>query len=291
MSLLIMDSSVLEMLGTETAPWSCSSMGRPVRALDLHLAEPMAQEHGIRLVSFDRPGYGGSTPAPFSFTSMARNVGAVADNLGIERFAALGQSAGSRYALAAAATLGERVTGVGVAAGSLKPGPPEAMDDDEQQAYALLGHDPPGAATMIAGWFEPLVRLVRHGGDDDAIVAFFEPTLPAPDVELLRDPRGRSGAAANVRESLRQGAEGAGWDGVNHLRPWGFDLDDVHCPVFIWFGDHDEPLEDATWLSDHVAHPRLVIWPGEGHLAYKPHLPEILRRLGGVGTKGNRGGV
>jgi pimeloyl-ACP methyl ester carboxylesterase len=57
------------------------------------------------------------------------------------------------------------------------------------------------------------------------------------------------------------------------------DVSEIRCPVFIWFGDQDEPLADVGWLREHVADPRVVIWPGEGHLAYKPHLPEILQAL------------
>jgi pimeloyl-ACP methyl ester carboxylesterase len=84
--------------------------GTPSSRLDLHLAEPMAQQRGVRLVLFDRPGYGGSTRAPFSLRSIAGDVAVVADRLRLERFAAFGQSAGSRFALATAAMLGERVT-------------------------------------------------------------------------------------------------------------------------------------------------------------------------------------
>jgi pimeloyl-ACP methyl ester carboxylesterase len=253
--------------------------GTPSARLDLHLAEPLAEQRGVRLVSFDRPGYGGSTPAPFSLRSVARDVEVIADRLRLERFAVFGQSAGSRFALATAAVLGERVTRVGVAAGPLRPGPPDDMDEDDRAAYALLPDDPAGAARVMAGWVDPLVRLVQSGADDDAIVSFMEPKLLPVDGALLRDPETRAGAAANLRESLRQGGEGVGWDGVTWLASWEIDVSDIRCPVFIWFGDQDEPLADATWLSDHVADSRAVIWPGEGHLAYKPHLPEILEGL------------
>jgi pimeloyl-ACP methyl ester carboxylesterase len=253
--------------------------GQPSSRLDLHLAEPMAQQRGVRVVSFDRPGYGGSTPAPFSLRSVAGDVQVVADQLGLDRFAAFGQSAGSRFTLATAAVLGERVTRVGVAAGQLRPGPPDDMDDDDRAAYALLPDDPAGAARLMAGWVDPLVRLVQSGADDDALVSFVEPMLPPIDVELLRHPETRAGAVANLRESLRQGGEGAGWDGVTWLASWEIDLSEIHCPVFIWFGDQDEPLADVGWLREHVADPRVVIWPGEAHLAYKPHLFEILEAL------------
>ncbi len=74
--------------------------------LDLRYSEALARELKVRLVSFDRPGYGGSTPAECGLLSVARDIEAVADQLHIERVALFGHSAGSRFALAAAAALG-----------------------------------------------------------------------------------------------------------------------------------------------------------------------------------------
>ncbi len=72
---------------------------------------------GVRVVCFDRPGYGASSPTPFGLSSVAEDTALVADELGIPQFATLGQSGGGPFALAAAAILGDRVTRVGVASG------------------------------------------------------------------------------------------------------------------------------------------------------------------------------
>ena len=74
---------------------------------------PAAEELGIRWVSYDRPGYGGSTPSPDrDVASAAGYASAVADTLGIDRFAVVGYSHGGPHALACAALLPERVLGV-----------------------------------------------------------------------------------------------------------------------------------------------------------------------------------
>lgn len=73
--------------------------GTPSSRLDLCFGEQFAAECGVRLVSFDRPGYGGSTPAPFGLASIAADAHAVADELGIAGFATLGQSGGGPGAL------------------------------------------------------------------------------------------------------------------------------------------------------------------------------------------------
>ncbi|WP_317231349.1 alpha/beta hydrolase, partial [Clavibacter sp. MX14-G9D] len=62
---------------------------------------------GIRWISYDRPGYGGSTRNPGrTVATTAADDLAVADALGIDRFAVLGHSSGGVLALAAAASLG-----------------------------------------------------------------------------------------------------------------------------------------------------------------------------------------
>lgn len=69
-----------------------------------------AAERGIRWVSHDRPGYGGSTPHPGrNVASAAADVASIADALGIGRFAVMGDSGGGPHALACAAVLPGRV--------------------------------------------------------------------------------------------------------------------------------------------------------------------------------------
>jgi pimeloyl-ACP methyl ester carboxylesterase len=71
---------------------------------------PAADERGIRWVSHDRPGYGGSTPRTGrDVASVAADVSSIADALGIGRFAVMGSSGGGPHALACGALLPERV--------------------------------------------------------------------------------------------------------------------------------------------------------------------------------------
>jgi pimeloyl-ACP methyl ester carboxylesterase len=54
-----------------------------------------AAGRGIRLVSYDRPGYGGSSPHPGrSIADCAADVKAIADELGIDRLGVWGWSGG-----------------------------------------------------------------------------------------------------------------------------------------------------------------------------------------------------
>src|SRR5690242_13523653 len=61
--------------------------GTPSSRLEPAFADRLAAELGIRLVSFERPGYGASSPDRFSLSSVARSTGTIVDRLGIDRFA------------------------------------------------------------------------------------------------------------------------------------------------------------------------------------------------------------
>jgi pimeloyl-ACP methyl ester carboxylesterase len=74
-----------------------------------------ATDAGLRLVAYDRPGYGGSTPKPGrTVADAAAEVAAIADALGADRFAVWGQSGGCPFALAAAVLLADRVVAAAV---------------------------------------------------------------------------------------------------------------------------------------------------------------------------------
>src|SRR5215210_3106271 len=87
-----------------------------------------ADRLGIRWASYDRPGYGGSTPRPDrDVASAAGDTSSVADALGIDRFAVMGHSGGGSHSLACAALLPERVLGV-VSVAGMAPFGAEGLD-------------------------------------------------------------------------------------------------------------------------------------------------------------------
>jgi pimeloyl-ACP methyl ester carboxylesterase len=106
---------------------------------------PAADRLGIRWVSYDRPGYGGSTPRPGrDLASAATDVAGIGDALGIGRFAVMGHSGGSNHALASGALLPARVLGA-VCMSGLAPLHAEGLDWSVGMAAA--GAAELGAAT------------------------------------------------------------------------------------------------------------------------------------------------
>ena len=258
--------------------------GTPGSRLDLCFGEQLAAKCGVRLVSFDRPGYGGSTPAPFGLASVAADAHAVADELGVARFATLGWSGGGPGALAAATVGDGRVTRAGVASGpgpfQLVPGALGELDDNDRGAAALLPDDPAGAASAFAAGFEPLAELSRTPGGAGLVPAF-EDLLSPRDSELLHEPRYSSLFVETMREALRQGTSGGGWDNVSWIGEWDIDLSAISCPALLWYGSDDRfgPAAHGLWLSENLPHARLVLRNGEGHFGIYDHLGEMLKAL------------
>ena len=97
-------------------------MGMPNSRL---LYEPwvrLAEVQGIRLIGYDRPGYGGSErDAGRSVARCAEDVQTIAETLGVERMAMWGVSAGGPHALACRALLGDLVAAVAVLASRRRP--------------------------------------------------------------------------------------------------------------------------------------------------------------------------
>ena len=96
-----------------------------------HLYPPTAIDaaaRGLRLISYDRPGYGGSTPQPGrTVADCVADVRAICAELGIERLAMWGISGGGPHVLACAALLPDLVTAV-VSLASPAPLDAEGLD-------------------------------------------------------------------------------------------------------------------------------------------------------------------
>ena len=111
--------------------------GTPGSRVGPHPRPSVLYRLGIRLICHDRPGYGGSDPLPGrSVAHAAEDVAAIADHLGLDRFAVVGRSGGAPHALACAALLPKQVTRVAV----LVPLAPRHADG----LPARAGQQPPG---------------------------------------------------------------------------------------------------------------------------------------------------
>src|SRR6516164_5833556 len=114
-----------------------------------------AAARGLRLIGYDRPGYGGSTPQPGrSVADCAADVRAICAEFGIDRLAMWGISGGGPHMLACAALLPDLVTAAASLA-SLAPLDAEGLDwfdgmgQDNVDDFKLLKSDPRAARAKL----------------------------------------------------------------------------------------------------------------------------------------------
>jgi pimeloyl-ACP methyl ester carboxylesterase len=230
--------------------------GTPGCRLNRHPNGELIRSTGARLVTYDRPGYGGSDRlAGRQVADCVGDVLAIADALGFERFAVGGGSGGGPHALAVAALAGDRVTrafcSVGVA-------PYEALGDAWTE-----GMDP--ANLKEFGWaIEGEDRLAEELALEDAKIRETVVENPAgvlDEFDLSESDRavlGREDFAAVIREFMLESNRNGVWgwvdDDLAFLKPWGFDPTKIAVPVCIEYGTADVlvPASHGDWLAHHV---------------------------------------
>jgi pimeloyl-ACP methyl ester carboxylesterase len=223
-----------------------------------------AAQRGMRWVSYDRPGYGGSTPHPGrNVASAAADVASVADAIGLERFAVMGHSGGSMHALACAALLPKSVLGA-VCVSALAPFNAEGLDWFAGMAAAGVAELRAAAAGRSA--LESLLTSTD-----------FDPELFTPaDHAALRGAWAWLGVVAG--KGLQGGPGGMIDDDLAYVAPWGFDPGQVSPPVLFLHGGQDRiaPSAHASWLAHHVRTGKLRLRPDDGHISVLSSAAEAL---------------
>lgn len=217
-------------------------------------AELATREFGLRLLSYDRPGYGGRRRRRGRSVSDAiPDVRCIAEALGIQRLGVWGSSGGGCYALACAGLLPELITGAAVFA-SFAPYGSSGLDFCEGMApeYAseveLFFSDRP---TARQHWRRDADELFSAAGAPEGWMARWGEAAGKDDA---RSWEVACHLAAGIRDSLGGGDDGWWDDWAAVLTTWGCDLTTIRVPVRLWHGTRDQavPVVHGRWLAAHV---------------------------------------
>jgi len=234
----------------------------------------------LRVVTVDRAGYGLSSPlVGRQVRHAAGDVAALADALGIGRFAVKGTSGGGPHALACAAELGDRVLACAAASSAAQPEPDEiaGLIGINRESYRILTEEGREGMTRFITELrdgvvaDPIAGLDSHVADS-----------PAADQDWSARPEVRSVRREAIVEALRPGSQGWIDDAMSLFgMDWGIDLSRIGCPTTFWHStdDANSPIGAVERLRKQVPGARLRTWQGEGHSAATRNLEQILRAL------------
>ena len=237
-----------------------------------------AEERGIRLISYDRPGYGGSTPQPGrSVADCADDVRAIAAAFGIDRLAVWGISGGGPHALACAALLPDLVSAVGSLASLAPYGAPgldyfDGMGQDNADDIRLYLSDPAAARDKSKADREGMLQSTPEG--------LFEilATLLSPTDAAALTPEFAAFLVNTSRIGLATSDQGWWDDAVAHLGAWGFDVADIRIPVQLWHGAQDQfvPFGHGQWLAARIPGVDAHLTETDGHITLgATRIPEV----------------
>jgi len=237
-----------------------------------------AEQRGIHLLSYDRPGYGGSTAQPGrTIADCTQDVRAIAQAFGIERLAVWGISGGGPHALACAALLPDLVTAVASLASPAPYGAPgldffAGMGQDNVDDMQLLLNDPKAAREKCRKDREDMLSATPEG-IHDGLASLLSPT----DAEALTLEVATELVTA-LRSGLAPGDEGWWEDNIAEMEPWGFSFADVQMPVQLWHGAHDRfvPFQHGQWLAAHIPGVDAHLTDVDGHITLSVNrVPEV----------------
>jgi pimeloyl-ACP methyl ester carboxylesterase len=235
--------------------------GTPVSGLGGAVYDETARAAGLRWISPDKPGYGGSDyQRNRSLSSWGNDVATLAGHLGLDRYALAGESGGAPFTLAAARQLADRVSVVALIAAGGPMGPAErvGMTASARRMNWLARNAPALNLVRIAAMRRELVNPQRRERDlHDAMAA-------APDAAHAAAARIEIDAVA---DALRPGSRATVQELALIKREWTFPLSEVTTPVHLWHGarDRNAPIAHARRLARELPDATLHVSDSSGH--------------------------
>ena len=245
--------------------------GMPGSRLEPAVFADAAARRGLRVISFDRPGYGRTSAlgARRAGDEVA-DVRALVNELGLATFHVLGFSGGGPHALAIAAWLPDRVEHLTLVS-SWAPFEAvglDGMNDDFRGLWELAAADFPAFRETLRGALE-------NAGDAFTLL---HAGAPPTDRAILSLDTVAGPYRENLRAATQAGLDGMFEDAGASVREWTFAVDALRCPANVWHGAHDgnAPAAMGRWLAERLPEARHVEWPKAAHFEWFHRPDDVL---------------
>lgn len=232
--------------------------GTPGSRLFGRLLADHAEGNRVRLLAFDRPGYGRSTPEPSrTVADTAAHLPELLDDAGVDSAALFAFSGGVPYALAAAAQFPDRVDRVEVIAGAT----PTSVRDRMPRLQRLLSAMAQWTPRLLAGSFR-FQRWVAERSSPSLVLGQY-----TDDPASVPDSIART-VVADFVEAFATHREGVVTEFRHTREPWGIEFEDIRVPVVFRHGTSDSnvPIDGTRRLVERIPTASLHEVTGADHL-------------------------
>ncbi len=244
------------------------------------LAHPVGLQRNVCLISLDRPGYGLSDARPgHRIPDVVDDVVAVAEALGIEQFSLVSVSTGGPFALATAAKLPERVRAVALISSPAPYSERSGHVGMDIRSRAILLWLPRFAPWLLGPIWNRLAEL--SDSDPAGLLRLIADTMPSSERRAISSPEIAEVFMNASYEAFRSGTGGVVAEQRLLARDWGFDMNGVHAPVWLWHGEEDgsSPIAMAHWLVAALPKCQAQFLPGRGAIVAGDVLPFAIATL------------
>ncbi len=256
--------------------------GTPASGLLGVLYHEAAVKAGVRFISVDKPGYGHSDFMPGRrLTDWPRDIAALADRLGMDTFAAMGESGGGPHVLALAWGLPERVT-VALNVSGMGPGHEDWVRKGMKPLNRRLFWLAQRAPWLLNFAMRHMANSLKDPKRREKWIQRQLAAAPAADRALTESAEGLTELTLEAfLDSVRMGPKGAAQEMAIFGRPWGFSLSDISTPVQVWHGTEDVnvPIAIARGICKEISGAKAFIFNGEGHVVGYTHADEIMQQI------------
>ncbi|XP_057438363.1 uncharacterized protein LOC130730382 [Lotus japonicus] len=248
----------------------------------------LLEEYGVRLVTYDLPGFGESDPHPNrNLNSSAMDMLHLANAVNItDKFWVLCHSSGCIHAWASLRYIPERIAGAAMLAPMINPYEPRMHKDEMKRTwekwlprrkyfYSLAYRFP----KLLSFFYRKSFLPEKHDRIDKQLSLL----LGNKDEVLIEEPAFEEFWHRDLEESVRQGnMEPFVEEAILQVSKWGFDIEELHVQkkcqtrgILLWFKSmYSQPeCELAGFLGP------IHIWQGLDDRVVPPSMTEFIGRV------------
>ncbi len=240
--------------------------------------------HGLRRLTYDRPGYGESTRFKGrTVADVVVDLEAILHALDIDRFVVTGGSGGGPHCLATAALMSERVIRC-LAEVSIAPYPAEGLDwlagmtDGNVEEFSAAMEGEEQHRRVAERERRTTLDRLAEGRPD-----FLGDGYELSEADKAQMAKHRDRIADQFFNGLEPGVDGWVDDMLAFVQPWGFEVESISVPTAVKFGRTDNlvPPAHGDWLAAHIPNAIVDAHDAAGHGGDDADVDRVLAWLSG----------